>query len=256
MIVPKLEEKPDLVEFEDQHGDGESNEKSTFDYAKKLLGEILRLLSKVTDASIGLVKKVLQYKPMKIFIMLPWTIISNLPVFGIMRQPVEYLIFPMDKEGKAENGNSSSNNLIGKPPLMEEISIPSVTELSKSGFCFLPTNGGISTIGLDVNTELLREKGIILSHLKSDEEVASMWNGMSKSIRLTKVPFLDKVIEEVNKYYNGRFSLKVWKFMKFYVFVSWQFLTFFCCHLALALDVLASLLLILQVQAQVFLNTR
>jgi hypothetical protein len=84
-------------------------------------------------------------------------------------------------------------------------------------------NGIIDT---EEDARILREKGVILNHLKSDQEVANLWNGMSKSIKLTRVPFLDKVIEDVNKHYNGNVSIKVWKFMKVYVFASWQFLTF------------------------------
>ncbi|KDP37018.1 hypothetical protein JCGZ_06074 [Jatropha curcas] len=83
-------------------------------------------------------------------------------------------------------------------------------------------NGIIDT---DEDVKLLREKGIILNRLKSDQEAADLWNGMSKSIRLTKVPFLDKVIEDVNKYYDGRWKIKVGNFVKHYVFGSWQFLT-------------------------------
>lgn len=76
------------------------------------------------------------------------------------------------------------------------------------------------------DAKILREKGIILNHLKSDKEVANMWNGMSKSLRLSRVPFLDKTIEDVNKSYNNTMKIKIWKFMKSYVFGSWQFLTF------------------------------
>ncbi|KAI6689859.1 hypothetical protein NL676_026687 [Syzygium grande] len=63
-------------------------------------------------------------------------------------------------------------------------------------------------IDSDEDVKPLRERGLILNHLKSDEEVAKLWNGMSKSIRLTKVPFLDKAIEDVNEYYNGRWKAK------------------------------------------------
>jgi hypothetical protein len=76
------------------------------------------------------------------------------------------------------------------------------------------------------DAKILREKGIILNHLKSDQEVANMWNGMSKSLRLSKVPFLDKTIEDVNKYYNNTMKIKMWKFIKSYVFGSWKVLTF------------------------------
>uniref|UniRef100_F6HNY3 Uncharacterized protein n=1 Tax=Vitis vinifera TaxID=29760 RepID=F6HNY3_VITVI len=233
-------------------------------------------------------------KPVKVILKLPWTIVSNLPGFAILKQPVEYFFFSQDKEeNKPENGNSKSNSSIVKPPLIEEITIPSVSELSKSGVRFLPTNGGISsitfdakmvtlylpTVSLDVNTEVtlrnlvayessnasgplvitrytelmngiidtkedakfLRERGIVLNRLKSDEEVANLWNGMSRSIRLTKVPFLDKVIEDVNKYHSGRWKVKAGKFMKRYVFGSWQFLTF-----------LAAILIVLLMTLQAF----
>ena len=56
---------------------------------------------------------------------------------------------------------------------------------------------------------MLREKGIIVIRLKSDAEVANLWNGMNKSIRMTKVPHLDRVIEDVNKYYYKRWRLSL-----------------------------------------------
>ncbi|KAK7273254.1 hypothetical protein RIF29_14303 [Crotalaria pallida] len=280
MIVPKWEQQSDRVEFEDHHkGSGEGEEQSIVSYVEHFLCEVRKLLSRLATTSINSIKKVLQCRLMKTVTKLPWTIISNLPGFNIIKQPVEYLFSSQEKEAiKAENGNLSSDNIINKSPLMEEITIPSFTELSKSGVCFIATNGDISTIrfdvktvtlylptiSLDINTEvflrnlvayeasttsgplvftrytelmngiidseedakILREKGVILNHLKSDEEVANLWNGMSKSIKLTKVPFLDKVIEDVNQHYNGKVSIKVWKFMKLYVFASWKFLTF------------------------------
>ncbi|CAJ1835970.1 unnamed protein product [Sphenostylis stenocarpa] len=278
MIVPKLEEQSDVVQLEDQHEDNEDNEESFLNYVKHFLCEVWSFLSKLATTLISLIKKVLQCRTMKVITWLPWTIISNLPGVGLIKQPVEYLLFSKDKEETtAENGNLNSDNA-NKPPLMEEIAIPSVTELSNSGVCFMATNGDISTIGFDVKTvtlylptigldinsevllrnlvayeastasgsmvftrytelmngiidyeedaKILREKGIILNHLKSDEEVATLWNGMTKSIKLTRVPFLDKVIEDVNQHYNGRACIKVLKFMKLYVFASWQFLTF------------------------------
>ncbi|KAK7340730.1 hypothetical protein VNO77_21441 [Canavalia gladiata] len=278
MIVPKLEEQPNLVQSEDQHEDKDDNENSLVKYVKQFLDQVRRLLSKLATALTSLIK-VLQCRAMKVITRLPWTIISNLPGVGIIKQPVEYLFFSQEKEAtKAENGNLSSDNVTNKPPLMEEINIPSVVELSKSGVCFMATNGDISTIrfdvktatlylptiGLDINSKvllrnlvayeastasgplvftrytelmngiidtredarILREKGVILNHLKSDEEVANLWNGMCKSIKLTRVLFLDKVIEDVNQHYNGRMRVKIWKFMKLYVFASWQLLTF------------------------------
>ncbi|ONI16355.1 hypothetical protein PRUPE_3G093800 [Prunus persica] len=296
MITPKLERRPsEIVEAEDEgestpHKGSESSDSQNF--MKQFLQEVWKLLSKLNKGPVRLLKKLLVSGPVKVFFKLPWTILSNLPGFAMLKQPVSYLFSTQDKEEtKPENENSS--NSISKPPLIEEITIPSVSDLVKSGVRFVKTNGSLSTISfdpktvtfylpatsLDVNTEvilrnlvayevsnasgplvltrytelmngiidteedvkLLREKGIILNRLKSDEEVAKVWNGMSKSIRLTKVPFLDKAIEDVNKYYNGRWKVKMTKFMKVYVFGSWQFLA-----------VLAGLLLLLLMTLQAF----
>ncbi|KAK6284864.1 hypothetical protein POUND7_003816 [Theobroma cacao] len=280
MIVPKLEEQSEPIQQpEDQNKettkDKESNPVLDSSYAKWLLSEIWKMFSTMNCAPTRLIKAALKSGPVRLILNLPWKILSNLPGFSILRKPIEYLCFIKEKE--EEVISSASNFSIHKPPLIEEIAIPSVADLSKAGVRILPTNGNISTISfdvttvtlylpivcLDINTEvvlrnlvayeasnasgplvftrytelmngiidteedvkLLRERGIILNHLKSDKEAADMWNGMSKSIRLTKVPFLDKVIEDVNKYHNGRWNVKATDFFKQYVYGSWQFLT-------------------------------
>ncbi|CAI9786932.1 unnamed protein product [Fraxinus pennsylvanica] len=93
-------------------------------------------------------------------------------------------------------------------------------------------NGIIDT---EKDASFLRDKGIIINRLKSDKEVADLWNGMSKSIRLTNVSFIDKVIVDVNRYYNGRWKVKFGKFMKKYVFGSWQILSFLAAIMLLLL---------------------
>ncbi|KAH1240416.1 putative UPF0481 protein [Glycine max] len=223
MIVPNILEGQDTIEVEFKQGEEEEegNEESNADFSQ-----------------------------------LPWKTVSNLPGFKVLKQPLEYLF--SQNGGESEN-SSSNSSLKNKPPSVEEITVPSVTELLNSGVRFLPTNGSIlnitfdaktctfylPTIGLDANTEvflknlvayeasvasgplvvtrytelmngiidsdedakILREKGIILNHLKSDKEVANLWSGMSKLLRLSREPLLDKVIEDVNKYYNGRMKV-------------------------------------------------
>ncbi|KAL8497200.1 hypothetical protein ACS0TY_020763 [Phlomoides rotata] len=201
----------------------------------------------------------------------------------ILIKQVGYLCFSEEEEEKKKPENEAHE--INIHPLMEEISIPSVTQLSNAGVQFSITNSGISGINFDSNnvvlylpsivldlnaevimrnlvayeacnesgpliftryTELMngiidseedakimREKGIVLNHLKSDEDVANLWNGMSKSIRLTKVPLLDKVIEDVNNYYNGSWKVRIGKLFKSRVFGSWQSMTFFAAILLL-----------------------
>lgn len=292
MILPKSEDSSEIIGADGQNESKESRETSAekLSFAKRLLEKTAKFIS----IPVCFLKRVLLARRVKAILRFPWIIVSYLPGFSMLKQPIEYLCFWQDKEEtKPENRSSKESDNINKPPLVEEISIPSVSELSKAGISFVPTNGGIltlrfdhrasilylPTVSLDVNTEiilrnlvayeacnasgplvftrytelmngiidieedakLLRESGIILNRLKSDEEVANLWNGMSRSVILTKVPFLDKVIEDVNKYYNGRWRTKVGKFMKLYVFNSWRILLF-----------LAAILLLLLTSVQVF----
>ncbi|KAJ9189961.1 hypothetical protein P3X46_001204 [Hevea brasiliensis] len=268
IIVPKMEESLEIIEEVEDHSLAkEDTEEYSVDPSiiKQLLNEIWKLLLKLHGGPVRFIQKILLSKPLIVLLKLPWRILSNLTGFAFLRKPIEVT---------QENVLCSIN----RPPLVEEIMIPSVTQLSKSGVRFRPTKGNLSTITfntetstlyiptiiLDINTEvilrnlvayeasivsdgvvftrytefmngiintkedvqLLRERGIILNHLKNDEEVANMWNGMNTSIRLTKVPFIDKVIDDVNKYHNSRWKVKAGKFMKKYVFGSWEIITF------------------------------
>ncbi|CAK7351133.1 unnamed protein product [Dovyalis caffra] len=247
IIVPQVEESLEIPE------EVKDDSKSTQDNEESSKGPA------------SFLNKLLKSAPCEVIIKLPWKIFLNLLGFGTVNQP------------NASSESQSVGSSFHQPQLVEEITIPSVSQLSKCGVRFVPTNGSISTISfdkktctfylprisLDVNsdavlrnlvayeasnssgpmvftryTELmngiidsaedakkLREKGIILNHSTNDEEVANMWNGISRSIRLTKVPFLDKVIEDVNKYHDRQFKVKVGKFVKLSVSGSWKLLT-------------------------------
>ena len=290
MITPKKERErqEDIIEAMEESSQAaeatkeqERKEASFGDSnsVKNLLKTIWMMVSKLNVSLRPFLKNILSSRPVQVILKLPWNIISNIPGLRFLKT-VEPLCSSQDKEGDEQEDDD-------KPPLVEEITIPSVTELSNCGVRFVRTNGNLSTIhfdvtkvifylptiSLDVNSEtvmrnlvayeaskasgplvftryaelmngiidteedvkLLRERGIILNRLKSDEEVANLWNGMSKSIRLTKVPFLDKVIEDVNKYYNGKWNVKVGNYIKLYVFGSWQILTFLAAVLMLLL---------------------
>ncbi|KAL8042944.1 hypothetical protein ABFX02_09G085900 [Erythranthe guttata] len=272
-----------------------SNSFSKPSHLRQLLDELWRILSTLADGPVKWVKGVIFSKPLKFVVKLPWTILTKIPIIKMMKEPIEHMfaVFHKDddendkKKDDEHESSSSSNRTLQKPPLLEEITIPSVTQLSGVGVQFQPTDEGITSISfdektltfyfpvveLDVNSEVvlrnlvayeacsargpliltrytelmngiidtdadarfLCEKGIIVNHLKSEKEVAEMWNGMSKSVKLTKVPSLDKVIGDVNKYYNGRWKVKFGKFMKDYVFGSWRILTFLAAIMLLAL---------------------
>ncbi|KAJ6754361.1 hypothetical protein OIU79_027062 [Salix purpurea] len=254
-IVPKIEES---VKIPEEAKDPTSNATQENEeplagstYMKQLLVEIWNLFSNLNIDLARIISKLLESAPVAVILKLPWSIFFNLLGFGSVKQP------------DALSESQSTCSSIDQPPLVEEITIPSVTQLCKCGVRFVPSNGSISTINfdkktctfylptisLDVNSDvvlrnlvayeasnasgpmvftrytdlmngiidtaedakILRERGIILNHLKNDEEVANIWNGMSCSIRLTKVPFLDKVIGDVNKYHDGLFKVKVGK---------------------------------------------
>ncbi|XP_078167571.1 putative UPF0481 protein At3g02645 [Carex rostrata] len=206
-------------------------------------------------------------------------IMGNIPMLPIILNPVEKLL----SSEKTKDSERSSE------PLLEEILIPSVTELTSAGIKICPTSGGISTvdfctkttilhlpvISLDINSEvvlrnmvayeasfgstalvlsryiefmngiidteedarLLRKKGIILNYLKSDKDVAEMWNGMTRSIRLTRVPQLDCIIEEINKFYNSKWRVILKRFfMRHEVLSLWK--NVICVVFALAIVLL------------------
>ncbi|XP_010904995.1 putative UPF0481 protein At3g02645 [Elaeis guineensis] len=277
VIVPKVREGSETNEIEHHLDVPKSNEETPPEdpsYVKNLFNSVW------SSASGLKILNVLIKKPLVFLVKVPWKIISHLPGISILAAPIVNLLFNRDEKSEDEESGN-------KPPLVEEIMIPSVTELTKAGVKFSPTRGDLTTIAfdvktatlhlptvsLDVNTEvllrnlvayetsvesgpmvftrytelingivdteedvkLLRQKGIILNRMKNDEEVANLWNGMSKSVRLTKVAFIDKVLVDVNKFYNSRWSVKSRKFMKTYVFGSWQILTLLAAILLLFL---------------------
>ncbi|GAB4832758.1 hypothetical protein Ancab_006775 [Ancistrocladus abbreviatus] len=90
------------------------------------------------------------------------------------------------------------------------------------------------------DVKLLRENKILVNHLKSDKEVADLWNGMSKTIRLTEVPHIDQAIADANAYYNNTPRVKFCRLMKKYVYRSWRMLIVLVTVLLLVLMALQS----------------
>lgn len=87
------------------------------------------------------------------------------------------------------------------------------------------TNFMNGMIDSEEDVRSLRENGIISNHLQNDKEVASLWNSMGRCVRLTNVEFLDKVIEDVNTYYNRKWKVAVVKFLKEHIYRSWKILS-------------------------------
>ncbi|CAN6312182.1 unnamed protein product [Urochloa humidicola] len=209
--------------------------------------------------------------------------IATLPCLSILGEPIEQLTQQSASEQRGASSDVQNKN--NTSPLLEEIAVPSVTELAYTGVRFCPTVGDLSmiefcpvtatlqlpVIGLDVNSEvvlrnlvayeatagggplvlaryvelmngivdteedarLLRESGVVLNHLKSDREVADLWNGMTRSVRLTRVPALDRVIDELNRHHEGCWKVRVRNFVRARVLGSRELLA--CVALVLLL---------------------
>ncbi|XP_073003482.1 putative UPF0481 protein At3g02645 [Typha latifolia] len=272
-IVPKSEESYETIEVDDQ----------SYSRMKQALNELKEF---VFNRCIAFASVILKF-----VLKIPLRIITSLPAFSIIKHPVEQLLFSQGDQRSSQN-NAHPSNDHNTQPLLEEIAVPSVSELSNAGVKFSPTSGDLSTIqfcektatlnlpeiSLDINSEvilrnlvayeasigcpslsfsryvefmngiidtakdaeMLRKAGVVVNHLKSDKEVAELWNGMTRSVRLTRVPSLDKVIQDVNKYYHSRWRVRIGKFMKRYMASSWD---------CLVLLVVVVVLLVMSTQA-------
>lgn len=234
-------------------------------------------------------RRALSGRAVQVVMKLPLRLLStlgNIPILSALKGPFALLVNKdankndEEEEGKGKGkgegeGDESSVKII--PPTRDELSIPSVADLSSAGLKFAPTDGDLTSVRfdaktatlylpkvkLDNNTEiilrnlvafeasaapgamvftrytdfmngmidseadvrLLRQSGIICNHLQSDGEVASLWNSMGKCVRLTKVEYLDNVIEDVNRFYNRKWNVAVVEFVNEHIFGSWQFLS-------------------------------
>ncbi|KAL0441673.1 UNVERIFIED_CONTAM: hypothetical protein Sradi_0106200 [Sesamum radiatum] len=285
----------EIHDEEDGETEGLKNKNSFAEpsHLRLFLAEVWRILSKLKAGPVGWIKALVLSKPVRVFVKLPWTILTKIPVIKLLKEPVEHMFNAYQKENKEKTDDQESSSSTSKKnrlPLLEEIKIPSVTELSEVGVKFVPVHEGINSINFDMKTltfyipvinldvysevvlrnlvayeacsasgplvltryvelmngiidtgldaKFLCGRGIIINHLKSEGEVAELWNGMSQSIRLTKVPSLDHLIGDVNKFYDGRWKVKFGKFMKRYVYGSWRILTFLAAIMLLLLTVL------------------
>ncbi|XP_031482390.1 putative UPF0481 protein At3g02645 [Nymphaea colorata] len=272
------------IDGHDDDGPNSNQQKVSWTYFRQFIGSVWNRTA----------QRLLPPQPVKL-IVIPWKVLRNLPVFALLRQPIDGLldsIFDTGASGNVGKQKVGEEDQL-RPPLAEELEIPSAAELKDAGVTFRQTTGGLISIRfdsksaafflpiitVDANTEVimrnlvayeasatpgplvltrytelmngiidgeedvrvLREEGIVCNHLKSDVEAACMWNGMSRSVRLTRVKHLDKVIQEVNRYYHGSWKVRTRKFMGRYVFASWQLLT-----------LLAAVLLLLMMAFQAF----
>ncbi|KAK6912263.1 Protein of unknown function DUF247, plant [Dillenia turbinata] len=126
----------------------------------KLLNGLLTVLKKLftnfLKGPLKKISKILLLGPVKIFLKLPLLLLSKIPGISLIAKPLESL-FPSQSKESVKPEEESSSDTITKPPLVEEIAIPSVSELSKSGALLEPLKDGtILDIDFDMKTFTLR----------------------------------------------------------------------------------------------------
>jgi hypothetical protein len=283
--TPEAQERDESYDIEEQQSDGGEEKASSggSEYVAQLFAAMWGMASKLGSGPLDYVMK-----PIAFAAKAPWKMLTVVPGISGMKHPVESF-FMSGTNGRYPMSSFTAGQL-SRPPLIEEITVPSVSDLINAGIQIAATTGDLSTIcfdyttatlylpavTVDSNTEvmfrnlvayessaasgplvltrytelmngiidtdedvvLLRQRGVVLNRMKSDSQVTKLWNGMSRSVRLTKVPAMDRAVEEVNRYYNGRWRVKTKRFMRKYVFSSWQLLTFLAAIMMLLLTTL------------------
>ncbi|CAM0913074.1 unnamed protein product [Alopecurus aequalis] len=276
----------DIEEQPEEGGGGGGGEKASGggggEYVVQLFGALWGVASKLGRGPFQLIMK-----PIAFAVKAPWKMLTVVPGMSGIKHPVESFFM---SGADAHGDPSSTSSHLSRPPLIEEIMVPSVSELVNAGVQVAATTGGLSAISfdsttatlhlpvvtVDSNTEvmirnlvayessaasgplvltrytelmngiidgdadvaLLRQRGVVLNRMKSDGEVTKLWNSMSRSTRLTKVPAVDRAVEDMNRYYNGRWRVKTKRFVRKYIFSSWQLLTLLAAIMMLMLTTL------------------
>ncbi|XP_052182027.1 putative UPF0481 protein At3g02645 [Diospyros lotus] len=159
-IVPKLHKPPSeiCIEVDDQQREAKESRKEeegsqsfgNSNHVKQLLDELWKMIQESSPGQLYGIKRLLRSELVEVTLKLPWTVISNLPGFSLLKPPLEYLFFSQNtKQTNQETQTSISDANVGKPPLLEEIAIPSVTELSSAGVRFSPTNGSVMSMAFN-----------------------------------------------------------------------------------------------------------
>ncbi|KAG2691429.1 hypothetical protein I3760_08G008700 [Carya illinoinensis] len=270
MIVPKLTL---VADFDQQEKMEEDEEIGWF---RKAMKSILIAVCFLIFAPLRILKRIFQSKVVKRLAASQLAILSR--ILSRAKNSTVTNILPSTENVVEKLGGTFYNHLNDESPSVDDIAIPSVTQLHKVGVKFRPVKGGLKIIIFDkssgtfylpiiqlddnsdvvirnlvayeaciapevmvftrytefmngiIDTEedvrILREAGIILNRLKSDAEVANLWNGMTKSVKVTKVQFLDKAIEDVNTYYSKSWKVRINMIIKNFILSSWPCLTF------------------------------
>ncbi|KAF5956375.1 hypothetical protein HYC85_003600 [Camellia sinensis] len=272
LIVPKIEGSHEAI-ITDIY-----QEKGGASFGSNSSQVFANLWSLLSSLNVSLVSKFT--RPIKMILALPWKIVASLPGMSNLASKNKEDIKPESEVPSDEEKKKipiEEEIMIHSVSHLCDFGVefcPSIGNITtikfdeKSKICYLPV------ITLNMNSEvimrnlvayeastvseslvftryielmntvndakLLREKKIIVNSLESDADVAKLFNGVSKSIRLANVSYIDKTIEDDNKYFYSTWGVHVYKSMKRYMYGSWKFLTILAAILFILLMFLQS----------------
>ncbi|XP_041020397.1 putative UPF0481 protein At3g02645 [Juglans microcarpa x Juglans regia] len=196
-------------------------------WSRKAWKLILKSLWYIYFTPLLLLNRIFKSKVVTLILSIPFTIISTFANRG-SKSATAITDLISTAENVAENLEIPSSHDDGKDEIihLDDNSEVVLRNLVAYEACIAPEvmaftrytelmNGIIDT---EEDVRILRNAGIILNCLKSDVEVATLWNGMTKSVRVTKVPVLDKAIESANTYYSKSWKVSMNLNMKNYIF--------------------------------------
>lgn len=223
LIIPEQEQTPQeisgVLEIKSM-----KRTSSSMSLEMETISRFWKLLSKI---NVGVIRK------MSIVIMAPIKMISRISA-------VSNAVATLDEVLPSDHGNAE-DTVDEKAPLVEEIMIPSVTELTDAGIEFCPTTGNITTIKFDATTRkfhlpVIHLEGVtevVMRNLVAYEALAGqgplvlaryteLMNGIIDTSEDAKL--MDKAIVEANKYYDNTPKRKFRVLMTKYIYSSWRIL--------------------------------
>ncbi|KAJ6829251.1 putative UPF0481 protein [Iris pallida] len=160
-IVPKQKElveetTEDVIDADEEEGGDDHEvepkevELGDTSHVKSVYNLFKNLAPGLGGPLIGSIRRAVVSGPVRLLVKLPWKLVTALPIFSIIKQPVESYFSNMVGREKSDHKDQSSH--IDRPPLVEEIAVPSVADLVDAGVDFRPTAGGITSIAFDAKT--------------------------------------------------------------------------------------------------------
>uniref|UniRef100_A0ACD6AGR6 Uncharacterized protein n=1 Tax=Avena sativa TaxID=4498 RepID=A0ACD6AGR6_AVESA len=172
-------------------------------------------VSSLDVAPVRFIKKNLISKPMSLASSLPGRIMRKVPLLSALTPMLGKLMSSTDVEARLKGVNLGS---IINSPLVQEIMIPSVTQLAGCGVRFAPAPEGMARIAFDAATATLT---LPVIRLDGNTEVI-LRNLVAYETAAVRGPL---VMARYTELMNRRAAVKARRLLKRYVFRSWRILT-------------------------------